>query len=88
MNAVVTRNRKLISRSGSHVRAADGVARGGDPLAILFFFFAKSVTFRGVFLIDVIYFTKWAGFHPLAMQYADPPRFRPHYRIVILIAII
>ena len=31
--------------------------RGGEtPLAILLFLFAKSVTFRGVFLIDVIYF--------------------------------
>ena len=47
INAVVTRNRKLLSRSGSH----------GDPLLILFCFFAKSVTFRGVFLSDVIYFT-------------------------------
>ena len=29
--------------------------RGGEtPLAILFFFFVKSVTFRGVFFIDVI----------------------------------
>ena len=65
MNAVVTRNRELISRSGSHVRAADGVARGGDPPRHSVFFFAKSVTFRGVFLIDVIYFTKWAVYHPL-----------------------
>ena len=32
MNAVVTRNRELICRSGSHVRAADGVARGGDSV--------------------------------------------------------
>ena len=40
--------------------------RGGEtPLAILFFFPAKSVTFRGVFFIDVIYFTKWAVYHPL-----------------------
>jgi len=31
MNVVITRNRELLSRSGSRVRAADGVARGGDP---------------------------------------------------------
>ena len=57
--AVVTRNRdaSLLSRSGSHVRAADGVAKEGNAI-----FLAKGVTFRGVFLIDVIYFTKCAGF--------------------------
>ena len=34
--------------------------RGGEtPLAILFFFLAKSVTFPGVFFIDVIYFQKF-----------------------------
>ena len=50
MNAVVTRNRELISRCGSHVRAADGVARGGEtPLAILFFFREKRDVSRGVF---------------------------------------
>ena len=33
--------------------------RGGEtPLAILFFFFAKSVTFWEVFLINVIYVQK------------------------------
>ena len=67
MNAVITRNCELLSISAFRVRAAYGVARGGrPPLAILFFFFAKSVTFRGVFFIDVIYFTKWAQYHPLA----------------------
>ena len=52
MNAAVTRNRnrELISRSGSHVRAADGVARGETPLAILFFFLReKRDVSRGVF---------------------------------------
>ena len=40
--------------------------RGGEtPLAILFFFFAKSVTFRGVFLIDVIFVQKVSQYHPL-----------------------
>ena len=34
--------------------------QGGEtPLAILFVFFAKSVTFRGVLFIDVTYFTTW-----------------------------
>ena len=65
MNAVVTRNRELISRSGSHVRAADGVARGGDPPRHSVFFFAKSVTFRGVFFIDVICVQKVSRYHPL-----------------------
>ena len=47
MNAVITRNRELLSRSGSHVRAADGVSRG---LAILFFFLReKRDVSRGVF---------------------------------------
>ena len=42
--------------------------RGGEtPLAILSFFFAKSVTFRRVFFIDVIVFTKWARYHLLVM---------------------
>ena len=50
MNAAVTRNRELISRSGSHVRAADGVARGETPLAILFFLLReKRDVSRGVF---------------------------------------
>ena len=50
MNAVITRNRELPSRSGSHVRAADGVARGETPLAILFFYFReKRDVSRGVF---------------------------------------
>ena len=40
--------------------------RGGEtPLAILFFFFAKSVTFRGVFFIDVICVQKVSQYHPL-----------------------
>ena len=40
--------------------------RGGETfLAILFLFFAKSVTFRGVFFINVIYVTTWAQYHPL-----------------------
>ena len=66
MNALVTRNRELISRSGSYVRAADGVARGGDPPRHSVFFFAKSVTFPGVFFIDVIYFQKVPHYDPLA----------------------
>ena len=66
MNALVTRNRELISRSGSYVRAADGVARGGDPPRhSVFFFLAKSVTFPGVFFIDVIYFQKVPHYDPL-----------------------
>ena len=40
--------------------------RGGEtPLAILFFFSAKSVTFPGVFFIDVIYFQKVPHYDPL-----------------------
>ena len=68
INAVVTRNRELLSISGSRVRAAAGVARGETPLAILFFFEGKEWTFRGVFFIDVIYFTKWPQYHPLAEE--------------------
>ena len=50
MNAVVTRNRELLSRSGSHVRAADGVARGGDPPRhSVFFLREKRYVSRGVF---------------------------------------
>ena len=49
INAVVTRNRELLSRSGSYMRAADGVARGGDPPRHSVFLFAKSVTFLGCF---------------------------------------
>ena len=50
MNAVVTRNRELISRSGSHVRAADGVAKGGRPPSpFCFFFREKRDVSRGVF---------------------------------------
>ena len=50
MNAAVTRNRELISRSGSHVRAADGVARGGDPPRhSVFFLREKRDVSRGVF---------------------------------------
>ena len=44
MNAAVTRNRELISRSGSNVRAADGVARGGDPPRHSVFFVGNIVT--------------------------------------------
>ena len=50
MNALVTRNRELISRSGSYVRAADGVARGGDPPRhSVFFSREKRDVSRGVF---------------------------------------
>ena len=48
INAVVTRNRELISKSGSHVRAADGVAKGETPLAI-FFSSRKACRFEGCF---------------------------------------
>ena len=42
--------------------------RGGEtPLAILFFFPAKSVTFPGVFFIDVIYFQKVPHYDPLSL---------------------
>ena len=69
MNAVVTRNRELISRSGSHVRAADGVAKGGRPPSpFCFFFLAKSVTFQGVFFIDVICVQTVFQYHPLPMH--------------------
>ena len=51
MNAAVTRNRERISRSGSQVRAADGVARGGDPPSPFCFLFLreKRDVSRGVF---------------------------------------
>ena len=42
-------------------------------------FFAKKLTFRGVFFMNVIYFTKWAGCHPLVRsRYAqiNPNLFR------------
>ena len=42
--------------------------RGGEPpLAILFLFFAKSVTFRGVFFIDAIFVQKVSQYHPLIL---------------------
>ena len=77
MNALVPRNRELISRSGSYVRAADGVARGGRPPSPFCFFFpAKSVTFPGVFFIDVIYFQKAPHYDPLLVGafFANPCR--------------
>ena len=44
--------------------------RGGEtPLAILFFSFAKSVTFRGVFLINVIYVYNMGSVSPLSNGY-------------------
>ena len=51
MNAVVTRNRELLSRSGSPVRAiADGVVRGGDPPRhSVFLLREKRDVSRGVF---------------------------------------
>ena len=50
INAVVTRNRELLSISGSRVRAAAGVAKGETPLAILFFFEGEKMDVsRGVF---------------------------------------
>ena len=67
MNAVITRDRKLISRSGSHVRAANVVARGGDsPRHSVFFREKRDVRFRGVFFIDVILVHKVSQYHPLA----------------------
>ena len=38
---------------------------GRPPSPFCFFFFAKSVTFRGVFLIDVICVQKVSQYHPL-----------------------
>jgi hypothetical protein len=40
------------------------VAKGGDPSPFCFVFFAKSVTFQRVFLIDVILFTKMCSLTP------------------------
>ena len=40
------------------------VAKGGDPSPFCFVFFAKSVTFQRVFLIDVILFTKMGSLTP------------------------
>ena len=45
-----------------------GWREGETPLAILFFFFAKSVTFRGVFLIDVILVQNLSQYHPLTTE--------------------
>jgi hypothetical protein len=50
MDAAVTRNRETLGRSGSHMRAADGVARGGDPSRhSVFSFREKRDVSRGVF---------------------------------------
>ena len=68
MNALVTRNREHINKRVEAVLTCEqqmGLREGETPLAILFFSPAKSVTFRGVFFIDVIYFFKWAVYHPL-----------------------
>ena len=59
MNAVVTRNRELLSRCGSHQFEQQMGLRGGGEtrLAILFFFFRKKSDVSMAFFIDVILFT-------------------------------
>ena len=71
MNAIITRNCELLSIRGfSRASSRWGGEVGRPPRRhSVFFVFAKSVTFQGVFLIDVIYFKTWAQYHPFTIQW-------------------
>ena len=66
INAVVTRNRELLSRSGSYMRAADGVARGGDPPRHSVFFLREKRDVSGSDFFGAYYGVKKSSLTPLS----------------------
>ena len=52
------------------MRGADGSGEGGrPPLSFCLFFFAKSMAFRGVFLFNMVSFTKMGSVSPLRLTH-------------------